>query len=71
MGATIVAFLKALPAAVKILSELKEDFRDFKDSRDDARFEEYKQEVNKQVERLKHAKDKAETARIIADLNSL
>jgi len=71
MGATIVAFLKALPAAVKILSELKEDFRDFKDSRDDARLEEYKKQTSIHIERLKHAKNRRETADIIADLNSL
>lgn len=71
MGATIVAFLKAFPALVNVITELRDEFKDFKDRRDDAILEEYKRKTSIHIERLKHAKSKAETASIIAELNSL
>lgn len=68
---TLTAALKAIPEITGAIREIRQDLRRMADNRDDAKLAEYKQKMDKEIERLKHAKDREETARIIADINSI
>ena len=71
MGATIVAFLKALPELVKAFNRIADGIDKLKDTIADNKYEQYKAEMSVLTERLKHVKNREEARDLIRHINSL
>jgi len=66
-----MAALKAVPAIVGLLGDIRDGVKTMADNSDDSRFEKFKKEINTISKRMENAQSKEETAALVRQLNSL
>ena len=70
MLAAIMAALKAIPAIVTGIGELKDSIKYLQNSNTQQALDEFKAEMRSQVEAIKHTEDRNEMLQRIHDLNT-
>ncbi len=67
---TLLAFLKALPEAVKLLGRVLDKFEYYTDKAIDAKFEKYQAEMNETIRKIALAETNDERKKLAKELSS-